>query len=74
MSGLGDRSELEEVESSSLPVRSVSGSGSGFTIFQGFSLPAESGEALVNQQRIFVLRRAASVILACALRSLVCHF
>ena len=69
VSGLGDCSELGEVESSSFPAHRISGGGSGFAVFQGFSLPAESGEALVNRRRIFVLHHAASVILARALRS-----
>ena len=69
MSGLGDRGELGEVESSSIPEGCLPGGGSRFDVFQGFSLPAEIGEALVNRRTIFVLLHAASVILACALRS-----
>ena len=61
VSGLGERNELGEIESSSFPAHSVSGSGSGFAVFKGFS--QLSGEALVNRQRIFILRHAASVIL-----------
>ena len=69
VSELGDRSELGEVESSSISASGVLGSGSGFTVFQGFSFPAGSGEALVNWRRISVLCRAASVILARSFRS-----
>ena len=69
VSGLGDCSQLGEIESSSVPARGVSGSDSGFAVFQGFSLPAKGREAFVNRRRIFVLHRAASVILARAFRS-----
>ena len=64
MSELGDCGELGGVESSSLSVNSVPGCGSRFVIFHGFSLPAESGEVLINRRRVPILRRAASVILA----------
>ena len=40
-------------------------------LFHGFSCPKESREASLNWRRILVLRRAASVILARALRSAV---
>ena len=40
-------------------------------LFQGFSCPKESREASLNWRRILILRRAASVILARALRSAV---
>ena len=40
VSELGDRSELGEVESSSISASGVLGSGSGFTVFQGFSFPS----------------------------------
>ena len=40
-------------------------------LFQGFSCPKESREASLNWRRILVLRKAASIILAGAIRSTV---
>ena len=47
----------------SVPAHCISGHDSGFSCLQGFSLPAESGEASINRRRIPVLLHAASVIL-----------
>ena len=45
-------SKLGEVSSRTFSEDGVPRSSSGFGIFQGFSLPAESGEALINWKRI----------------------
>ena len=49
----------------------ISGGSSGLSLFQGFACPKQSRKASLNWRRILVLRRAASVILARALRSAV---
>ena len=64
MSDVGDSGQRGEVQLDSFPTHCVSGHEAGFPCFQGFSLPAKSGEASLNRRRIPVLRRAASVILA----------
>ena len=67
----GDRCQLGEVSVSSYSMYGVSGGSPGLCIFQGFACPKESREASLNWLLIFILRRAASVILARALRSAV---
>ena len=62
---------MGEVSAGSNSAHGVSGSPSGLYLFQGFSYPKESREASLNWRHILVLRRAASVILAQALRSAV---
>ena len=55
MSGSRCRHHLEEVQSPSIAASGLSGCYSGFHSFQGFSLPAESREAMLNRRRISVL-------------------
>ena len=61
--------QLGEDAADSNSADGLSGSSPGLYLFQGFSCPKESQEASLNWRRILVLRRAASVILARALRS-----
>ena len=63
--------QLGEVSGDSDSTDGVSGSHSGLDLFQGFSCPEESREASLNWRRILVLRKAASIILAGAIRSTV---
>ena len=63
--------QLGEVSGDSDSTDSVSGSHSGLDLFQGFSCPEESQEASLNWRHILVLRKAASIILAGAIRSTV---
>ena len=62
--------QLGEVSGDSDSTDGVSGSHSGLNLFQGFC-PEESQEASLNWRRILVLRKAASIILAGAIRSTV---
>ena len=66
-----DCRQLGEVSANSNSADGLSGNPTGLCLFQGFSCPKESREASLNWRRILVLRRAASVILAIALRSAV---
>ena len=61
---VGHCGQREETQLGSVPAHNVSGHVTGFSCFQGFSLPTKSGEASINRRRIPVLRRAASIILA----------
>ena len=63
--------QLGEVLGDSGSTDGLSGSHSGLNLFQGFSCPEESREASLNWRRILVLRKAASIILAGAIRSTV---
>ena len=67
----GDSRQLGEVSDDSVSADGLSGGHSGLNLFQGFSCPEESREASLNWRRILVLRQAASVILAGAIRSAV---
>ena len=62
---------MGEVSADSNTAGSISQCHSGLNLFQGFSCPEESREASLNWRRILVLRIAASVILAGAVRSAV---
>ena len=55
----GDCYQLGEIQPDSSPESGVSWSESGLHSFQGFSLPAERREAMLNRRRIPVLRQAA---------------
>ena len=66
-----DCRQLGEVSDDSISADGLSGSHSRLHIFQGFSCPGESRKASLNWRRILVLRQAASVILAGAVRSAV---
>ena len=66
-----DCRHLGEVSAGSNSPDGLSGSPTGLYLFQGFSCPKENQEAALNWRRILVLQRAASVILARALRSAV---
>ena len=66
-----NRRQLEEVSDDSDSTDGLSGSHSGLNLFQGFSCPEESREASLDWRRILVLRKAASIILAGAIRSTV---
>ena len=63
--------QLGEVSSGSFVTNDLSWYSSGLGGFQGFTCPEESREASLNRRRILVLHRAASLILARALRSFV---
>ena len=65
-----DSHQLGEVSDDSNSTDGVSGSHSGLYLFQGFACPEESREASLNWRRILVLRKAASIILAGAVRVL----
>ena len=67
----GDSRQLGEVSDDSISADGLSGGHSGLNLFQGFSCPEESQEASFNWRRILVLRQAARVILAGAIRSAV---
>ena len=67
----GDSRQLGEVSDDSVSADGLSGGHPGLNLFQGFSCPEESREASLNWRRILVLRQAASVILAGAIRSAV---
>ena len=71
VSGLWNRGQLGEIQSSSFPANCLSGCDTGFIVFQGFSPSAESREVSINRQRISVLHHSASVILERAYGSLV---
>ena len=66
-----DCRQLGEVSADSNSADGLSGSSTGLYLFHGFSCPKKSREASLNWQSVLVLRRAASVILARALRSAV---
>ena len=63
--------QLGEVSGDSESTDGVCGSHSGLNLIQGFSCPEESREASLNWRRILVLSKAASIILAGAIRSTV---
>ena len=69
--GAGYCHQLGEVQSPSIPESGVSRGDPGFHSFQGFSLPSESREAMLNRRRILVLGRAASFFLVNASRGTV---
>ena len=60
MPGTGDCCQLGRIQSYSSPESGVSWSDPGLHSFQGFSLPAESREAMLNRLRITVLRQPAA--------------
>ena len=68
-SGSRCRHLLGEVQSPSIAASGLSGCYSGFHSFQGFSLPAESREAMLNRRRISVLLHSACLFVAKASRS-----
>ena len=67
--GTGDCSQLGEVQPYSIPESGVPRGDSRFHSFQGFSLPTESREAMLNRQRIPVLRQAARFFVEKAARN-----
>ena len=69
LSGSRCRHHLGEVQSPSIAASGLSGCYSGFHSFQGFSLPAESREAMLNRRRISVLLHSACLFVARASRS-----
>ena len=71
LQAFGDSRQLGEVSDDSVSADGLSGGHSGLDLFQGFSCPEESREASLSWRRILVLRQAASVILAGAIRSAV---
>ena len=71
LSGVGNNYQPGEIQSPSIPESSIPRGDSRLHSFQGFSLPSEGREALLNHRRIPVLRRAASFSLARTLRSTV---
>ena len=68
LSGVGYHHQLGEVQSPSIPESGISRGDSRLHSSPGFSLPSESREATLNRRRILVLRRAASLFLACSPR------
>ena len=64
VSGTRDCGQLGEIQSSSSPEGSLSRCNYRLHSFQGFSLPSESREAVLNHRRISVLQRSASLFLA----------
>ena len=64
LSGAGDRGESWEIELHSISEGSVSGDDSGFPVFCGFSVPGSDLQAAVSRRQIFILRSAASLLLA----------
>ena len=71
VSGTWDCGQLGEIQSSSSPESSLSRCDYRLHSFQGFSLPSESREAVLNHRRISVLRCSASLFLARTPRSTV---
>ena len=66
-----DFSQLREVSIYSIPENGIPQCDPGLHSFQGFSLPAESREAMLNRRRIPILRQAARLFVEKALRNLV---
>ena len=71
VSGTWDISQLGEVSACSIPESTIPRGDPGLHSFQGFSLPAESREAMLNRRRIPILRQAARLFVEKALRNLV---
>ena len=69
--GTGHYHQLGEIQPRSIATGCVSRCDPRFCVFQGFTLPAKTREAILNRRRVPVLRRAARFFLAHSLGSLV---